>query len=83
MTVWKFIFGREALISLPEGAKFLRAEYSGDLWITWWMVDPQASQKRKRFVTIGTGWEIESKKHLATARDGSFIWHLFEVEKTS
>lgn len=82
MTVWKFTFDRNSLVSLPQGAKFLHAEYFGDRWTTWWLVDPQAEREPRRFGTVGTGWDIESGKYLATVRDGSLIWHLFEVGKT-
>lgn len=36
---------------------------------------------RRRFEVVGTGHPIErGRKHLASAVDGMFVWHLLEVQ---
>lgn len=79
-TIWKFVIERGAKLKLPPGSTFLHAAY-GQGWVTWWELDPRADKSEiRQFQTFGTGWDIPgSAKWLATALDGSFVWHLYEV----
>ncbi len=80
-TIWKFVIGRDAELKLSSDATFLYAVFGQGGWVTWWELDPHADKSAiRRFQTFGTGWDIPGNaKWLATALDGSFVWHLYEV----
>ena len=78
-TVWKYVIEESDEFKIPGGA-FLDAVYVGNHWVTWWEVRPDEEPRLHRFKTYGTGHSIPSDaRWLQTARDGSFVWHLYEL----
>jgi hypothetical protein len=66
---------------MPVGAKILTAQHQDGVMTLWAMVDPDAEREQRGFRIYGTGWPIEQDNldYVATAREGIFVWHLFEV----
>jgi hypothetical protein len=70
-------------VQMPAGAEIVHVgEQRGQVCL-WAVVDPDATAVTRRFVTVGTGWEIErpeSLKHLASiVMEGhALVWHVFE-----
>jgi hypothetical protein len=75
-------------LALPIGAEVLHAEMAlrdgsplTDHTIEMWaQVDPTAGPEQRWFSVRGTGHPVPSvARHVASMRDGIFVWHLFEV----
>lgn len=73
-------------ISMPTTAKVVGFEMIDNKPTIWALIDPKETNVRvKRFRLAGTGSDIEIERnpqnlvHIATVRDGIFIWHLFEI----
>jgi len=67
--------------AIPRGAVFLDFQNQGGELVMWFEVDPDERADRRAFQLIGTGNFFDKKhlKYLATAQDGPFVWHLYEV----
>jgi hypothetical protein len=79
-------------LNMPAGARVLAASlnpltrYDDPLTIEMWAeVDMQqvGTDVERTFVVVGTGWPLpeEPTTHIATVRDGRFVWHLLEVHR--
>lgn len=89
--IWKYVLEvtDEQIVAMPEGAQILKhAECIADRQrhvITIWAVIPDRGVEtvmRQRFLRIiGTGNALPEQlgEHVATVRDGTFIWHVFDV----
>lgn len=82
-TIWKFELPitDEAELMMPAGAVVLDVKpfYTGVLNV-WAVVDPAAPEVPHRFSIRGTGHPLGTVgKHVATASDGRFVWHVFEA----
>jgi hypothetical protein len=68
-------------LTLPIGAKFVHFAEQGGEMCAWFEIDNDVARAKQRTFTIyGTGQlhKIEGR-HLGTAQDGVFVWHLYEV----
>ena len=85
-TIWKYHvpFKDWFKLSMPDGAEILSVQMQGDLAFIWALVNPAAPLGHRYFRLAGTGDEIEEDKlsYVGTyqERDGSLVWHLFEME---
>ena len=83
MRVWKYRIQRADRfdIPLPEDAVILGADGGrGDGPEMWALVDPDAPLVTRTFVLTGTGHDVpDDVSHVATFRDGFFVWHLWEA----
>lgn len=75
-------------LALPADARLLHAEMAlrGDVLTDhtielWTLNEAEAAAIEQRwFIVRGTGHPTpEDAEHVATMRDGAFVWHLFEV----
>lgn len=74
-------------MALPVGARILRVETAksrsqGRTSLVFWAeVDRDAPTEQRRFAVLGTGQPIPhiALEHVATVRDGYFVWHVYEV----
>jgi hypothetical protein len=75
-------------LALPEGAQILHAEMalrddyslSEHVIEVWALVDPAVGPEQRWFTVRGTGHPVPpDARHVASMRDGVFVWHLFEV----
>lgn len=83
-TIFKYELKSDACdVQMPAGADIVHVgEQRGNICL-WAIVDLEANAVTRRFVTVGTGWEIErpeSLKHLASiVMEGhALVWHVFE-----
>ena len=86
--IWKFeVIGDDVFTrQMPRGATILSiAEQRGDVCM-WAEVDPEAPKETRRFRLAGTGHPMpadEKRRFIGTvlSRNGSFVFHLFEIEE--
>jgi len=85
LTIWKYNLGLTTNIQpfdIPIGAKFC---YSGpdpddNLPALWFLVDLDAKTEQRVFQVYATGQQIADQQlYLGSARQGAFMWHVFEV----
>lgn len=82
MRIFKYIFMQE--IEMPIGAQILTIQKQQNDVCIWALVNPENNTEKRKFETIGTGWEIvqpEKRKYITTLQEmgGSLIWHYFEI----
>lgn len=70
-------------IALPVGSQLLHAEMahgpSHDIEM-WAEVETGMNAEQRWFIVRGTGHPVpDDAEHIASMRDGAFVWHLFEV----
>lgn len=89
-TVWKFTYKVDDLVtlSIPDGAQILHHDLDpspprhGYLAL-WALVDPDAPLTEFSLAVRGTGHPATGLgRHLATVKDGPFVWHIFEPTPT-
>lgn len=91
--VWKVRFpfdGNHWQVPVPTGATILpmvKVEPATGEAFAWFDVDTDASVDLRNLVIVGTGHPIPEEKgcrteHVASAFDGPYVWHLFEVRST-
>ena len=74
-------------IYLPKNSKYLKAAMQGSCCCLWFLVPlgEEVEQEKRTFRTVGTGWirgeDLQKSTYLDTVFDGSFVWHIFEVEQ--
>ena len=87
-TVWKFKINPSSEIQTIEMPVWSHILYfgedpNGELCI-WAQVNPVLEYESRSFYCIGTGWDMSEDymwNWVGTARQGSYMWHLFEVTR--
>lgn len=84
-SVWKFpVAPDEFVTTMPAGAKVLSVDTQHGGAQMWVLVDPDAPDAQRRFVTVGTGHtlpaEIGDAEFVGTFQlhDGALVFHLFD-----
>lgn len=85
-TVWKFKINPSLEIQTIEMPAWSHVLYfgedpNGELCI-WAQVDPVLACEPRTFYCMGTGWDMPEDcawNWVGTARQGPYMWHLFEV----
>lgn len=80
LTVLRYKFQLEDWfhLDLPMGAQILMAD---DFYL-WAKVDTSQPPVARRFRLLGTGHPMdvsEQYRYISTFRDGTYVWHLFEI----
>ena len=67
---------------MPEGAEILHVGDQNGTITIWALVDVETEFLYREFIIVGTGQQIPYDKytHIGTVFQGSFVWHIFEVE---
>ena len=89
MTIWKYTLGNTGVVqnlSMPEGAKILRAQMQHDAICIWALVNEDAPHETRGFVIYGTGHTMRAEvthKFIDTIQmlNGSLIFHVFELQQ--
>lgn len=90
-TIWKFpikVMDFQT-VEMPLGAQIISVQPQNGVLCMWALVDSEQNKKElRRLWVFGTGNPIEGSAydafhqgkmiHLATVKDGSFVWHVFE-----
>lgn len=76
----------EQIISLPEGYKILYIAVQYDDPCIWALVDPTNQPVDVKFITYGTGYEIDETEFLDyigsyQLMNGRFVYHVFKVDR--
>lgn len=74
----------DAYAKMPLGAEVLTAQIQHGRLCVWALVDTERQLSRRTFRIVGTGYPIpdwEALRYIATAQDGHFVWHVFEVQQ--
>lgn len=71
------------VLSLPYGAKFLKANWGINGYFAWFEVSETTSHTYAHaFQIFGTGAEIPNKAiHLETFFEHPLVWHLYEMPR--
>ena len=83
--IWKYpMVSRDCTIEMPRYAKMLSCQMQGQFPCFWCMVDTTQGQLvPRRFIAIGTGYEIPQDVELAyiatVQSDTGLVHHIFEV----
>lgn len=81
-TIYKYPLKNEVLqtIKMPKGAQILHVDLQRDDICLWALVDTTAEMEPRIIECFGTGFHIDNfpRKHIATVKDGYFVWHYFE-----
>jgi hypothetical protein len=84
-TIWKFplVVTNEFSLPLPRGAQFLSVQAQHGDPQTWWLVDPNAPRRARKFRIHGTGHEVYQPGRLTflgtfQLEGGALVFHLFE-----
>ena len=69
-------------IEMPEGAEILSMQVQHGVTCIWAKVDKEKQAVRRRFIIVGTGWEVPAAatKFIGTFQlnGGAYVFHLFE-----
>ena len=80
-TIWKFTIALtdEPSVQMPEGAEVIHFDNQDGTPTIWAVVDPDAPLEVRHFSLRGTGHRMNGAgRHIGTAFQGPFVWHLFE-----
>lgn len=72
----------QLIIAQPESEKAAIDIRKNQLFL-WAIVDPVAPAVPRRFMCVGTGWEIQPdiKEYIdSVLTDNGFVWHLLEIK---
>ena len=83
-SIWKFplsVQNEPVAVEMPRAADVFHVAGQGGSPCLWAVVDTEAPKETRRFLTIGTGWELpdEHGYYLGTAHCGALVWHVFEA----
>lgn len=76
----------EQTVMMPCTHKILSAQIQKGSLYVWAWVDTNSTEMSVKFAVVGTGNPIpfhidpDKCKFISTVQDGSFVWHIFEVE---
>lgn len=74
-------FANTVAIPMPEGAEVLTVQIQNGEPHIWALVDTEKPRKLRSFEIVGTGQPADNLgRYVGTVQDGSFVWHVFEVE---
>lgn len=86
LTVWKYpvTFRHDlAEVEMVRDARLLHADGHGQAVEVWALVNPDEERREHRRLRIaGTGHPLDDTGagvHVATWRDGPYVWHLFDL----
>jgi hypothetical protein len=90
LTIHKFAFDASdyVTIQMPRGAVILHVECQCGVPCIWALVDTDKPSVDERFRVFGTGHMIEgvgnhaASSHVASFRQGPFVWHLFRARES-
>lgn len=70
-------------IEMPAGAQVLTLQMQGGIPCLWALIDESMPKQERHFKVVGTGWLLDDDPgmYIGTFQDGSFVWHVFEVEE--
>ena len=86
-TIWKYpiTIGADEEFVMPKGSTVLHFGVQNDEPRIWVLIDTNAENESRRFVTYGTGHPIKhaNLEHIGTILmwNDSLVWHLFEVKE--
>jgi len=80
--VWKFPLGDpDQTIEMPQGARILYVA-AQTVPTIWALVDPSLPLVKRRFITVGTGWDFDptglTYRGTADGIAGWMVFHVFE-----
>ena len=86
-TIWKYDYlplQDEFSLEMPKGAQILTLQLQNDEATIWALVEPTATQVKRKFAWVGTGHsrEIEIfKQYIGTIQvcEGKLVFHLFDL----
>lgn len=84
LTIHKYKITGTGPIEMPVQQKILTAQFQKDALYIWAMVETDNPKEKVMFELVGTGHEVlpNSKRlYIATAQEGSYVWHLFQILK--
>ena len=69
-------------LPLPAAAKILFFGAQGGGLFDWVLLNPGMPATERKLRLAGTGHPIEEtiRRHIGSAQQGPFVWHLFEIE---
>lgn len=84
MVIWKYEFGLDGTLEIPEDAQVLTVQMQKGKMCCWALVNPDKPLETRHFIAYGTGREIdmgEIKTYLGTVQElnGALVWHIFEA----
>lgn len=87
-TIWKYEIRPSTLdvVTMPIGAEILCVQVQHGRACIWALVDVEAATEDRKFLTIGTGQQIETEgvevKYVGTYQlgGGTFVGHVFEIK---
>lgn len=81
-TIHKFTLDQngKTTIEMPRGARILHCAPQGAEIQLWAQVNTDEPLVPRRFLIIGTGWELPDVplKYIGTVQISIFVWHIFE-----
>ena len=82
--VWKFTLSPECELEMPEGAQILSVQSQGHEICMWAHVNPENPKVKRKFITVGTGHNIDSDLSLSyygtsLLHEGRLVFHTFEI----
>ena len=88
MTIWKFELEKEDIqsIQMPVGAEILCLQMQGGKPCIWALVNPQADNETRGFITYGTGHVVPTEPYnhiyIGTYQlfSGDLVFHVFEFK---
>jgi hypothetical protein len=79
---WALKLGHNKVF-IPEGAIVLDAQMQHGSPTIWALVNTEVPSRDRFFIAVGTGHPVpdNTKTYIGTMQDGSFVWHVFEVQQ--
>lgn len=80
--IYKYELNTSGYVDLPNDAEILSVQMQQGCPVLWALVDPDSPTSFIHAVRVyGTGHPCESpaSKFIATAQNGSLVWHFFEA----
>jgi len=85
MKVWKFVLeDPETTVQMPAGAEVLSIGVQREQVCLWALVDPLQPVEPRRFVVVGTGWDVPGHgRFLGTVllASGELVFHIWEAAR--
>lgn len=83
MVIYKYqITGSDCEIEMPEGSNVLTAHEQNGRICVWAEVDTSKPLEKRRFVTVGTGYESPADgTYIGTAFIYAYVMHVYEIKK--
>ncbi len=71
-------------LEMPRNSDILCVQTQHGYPYVWAIVDDEAPKGMRRFVVVGTGWDLPAdigrSDYIGTYQDGGFVWHVFATK---